>query len=123
MLKQKEIEKQDLEKEYLLGIIEVIDSFENKERSLLEKVAANPDAMKTVSSFNIIKKKLLALLSKYDVSHIEFPDNRLIIGLSKVVGTEPDPLKPDDHIISVIRHGYRRGQEVIREAELIIVKN
>lgn len=122
-LKKKELEKQDLMKEFFLEIIEVIDSYENKENSLLEKNSENPESIKIVNSFGVIKKKLINLLAKYGVTRVEFPDNRLIIGFSKVVGAEPDPTKKNDSIISIVRHGYIRGHEVIREAELIIVKN
>lgn len=122
-IKQKEIEKQDLTKDFLLGIIEIIDSFENKERSLLEKNQDIPESKKVIDNFGIIKKKMLNLLSRHGVTRIEFPENRLIVGFTKVIGTEPDITRKNDFIISIVRHGYIRGHELIREAELIIVKN
>ncbi len=122
-LKNKELEKQDLLKEFFLAIIEVVDSYENKENSLLEKIPSDSECIKIINSFAAIKKKLLNLLLKYGVTKVEFPENKLIIGFSKVVGTEPDPTKKNDSIISIVRNGYIRAHEVIREAELIIVKN
>lgn len=122
-LKNKELEKQDLMKEFFLAIIEVVDSYENKENSLLEKIPSDSECIKIINSFAAIKKKLLNLLLKYGVTKVEFPENKLIIGFSKVVGTEPDPTKNNDSIISIVRNGYIRAHEVIREAELIIVKN
>lgn len=122
-LKNKELEKQDLMKEFFLAIIEVVDSYENKETSMLEKLPADSECIKIINSFAAIKKKLINLLSKYGVTKVEFPENKLIIGFSKVVGTEPDPTKKNDSIISIVRNGYIRAHEVIREAELIIVKN
>lgn len=122
-LKNKELEKQDLMKEFFLAIIEVVDSYENKENSLLEKIPFDSECIKIINSFAAIKKKLLNLLLKYGVTKVEFPENKLIIGFSKVVGTEPDPTKNNDSIISIVRNGYIRAHEVIREAELIIVKN
>ena len=122
-LKNKELEKQDLMKEFFLAIIEVVDSYENKENSLLEKIPSDSECIKIINSFAAIKKKLLNLLLKYGVTKVEFPENKLIIGFSKVVGTEPDPTKKNDSIISIVRNGYIRAHEVIREAELIIVKN
>lgn len=122
-LKNKELEKQDLMKEFFLAIIEVVDSYENKENSLLEKIPSDSECIKIINSFSAIKKKLLNLLLKYGVTKVEFPENKLIIGFSKVVGTEPDPTKKNDSIISIVRNGYIRAHEVIREAELIIVKN
>lgn len=122
-IKQKDIEKQDLTKDFLLGIIEIIDSYENKERSLLEKNQDIPEAKKVIDNFGIIKKKMLNLLSSYGVTRIEFQENRMIVGFTKVIGTEPDMTRKNDSIISIVRHGYIRGHELIREAELIIVKN
>lgn len=123
LLKQKEIEKQDLTREFFLGIIDIIDSYENKESSLLEKNHDNPESIKMINNFKVIKKKLITLLEKFGVTKVEFPEDRLIIGFSKVVGTEPDPNKKNDSIVSIVRNGYIRAHEVIREAELIIVKN
>lgn len=122
-VKNLEIAKQDLMKEFILGIIEVIDSFENKENSLLTKYSSNDESNKIINSFSIIRKKLNILLENYGVTKITFPDNKLIVGFSKVVGTEPDMLKKNDSIISIVRNGYIRGHEVIREAEIIVVKN
>lgn len=123
ILKQKELEKQDLTKEFFLSIIDVIDSYENKERSLFDKYHDNNDATKLIESFSIIKKKMLNVLSKYGVTRIEFPENKMIMGFSKIIATEPDLERKNDSIISIVRHGYIRGHELIREAELIIVKN
>lgn len=122
-LKQKELEKQDLTKEFFLGIIDIIDSYENKERSLFDKHQGNQDATKIIESFSVIRKKLLSILLKYGVTRIEFPENKMIMGFSKIIETEPDLERKNDSIISVVRHGYIRGHELIREAELIIVKN
>lgn len=122
-LKQKETEKQDLTKEFFLGIIDIIDSYENKERSLFDKHQGSQDAAKIIESFGVIRKKMLSILSKYGVTRIEFPENKMIMGFSKIIDTEPDLNRKNDSIISVVRHGYIRGHELIREAELIIVKN
>jgi len=123
-VEQKENEKHDLLKEVSLKIIDVIDSFENS----AEWVAENDfdkveEARKTVSKFKIVHRKLLGLLKSYGVTKIEFPDSRLIVGLCDVVETEADSNRKNDEIISVIRNGYIRGKELIRPAQIIVVKN
>lgn len=123
VIKNNELEKHDLMKEFFLGIIDVIDSYENKENSLLFKFQAKSDYSNVINSFSAIKKKLTNLLAKYGVTKVVYPEGMLIIGFSKVVGTEPDETKKNDSIISIVRNGYIRGHEVIREAEIIIVKN
>ena len=122
-VKEKDLEKQDLMKDFFLSVIKIIDSFESKEENLTEKYVNNADAEKVIQSYSSIKKQLLNLLSKYGVTKLEFPENRLIVGFSKVVDTEPDQTKKNDTIIGVVKDGYIRGSELIREAEIIIVKN
>ncbi len=116
-------EKQDLMKDFFLSIIKIIDSFESKEENLTEKYISNTDAEKIIQSYRSIKTQLLNLLSKYGVTKLEFPENRLIVGFSKVVDTEPDQTKKNDTILEIVKNGYIRGSELIREAEIIIVKN
>lgn len=123
-IEQKENEKNDLLKDLSLKIIDVIDSFENSEEWVTENELSKIDeAKKAVSKFKIVHRKLLGLLREYGISKIEFPDNRLIVGLCEVVETEADSQKKNDDIISVIRNGYIRGKELIRPAQIIVVKN
>ena len=60
---------------------------------------------------------------KFGITKIDFPENKLIVGLCKVIDTEPDNKLPNDTIIEIVRNGYIHGKELIREAEVIIVKN
>lgn len=123
-VERKENEKHDLLKEISISIIDILDSFERIEESVIEKEYHKIDEVsKTVSRYKTIQKKLLGLLQKHGVTRIEFPDNRLIIGLCEVVETEADNNRKNDEIISVIRNGYIRGKELIRPAQIIVVKN
>jgi len=122
-VREKDLEKQDLMKDFFLGIIKVIDSFESKEDNLTEKFINQEPATLVIQSYSSIKKQLLNLLGKYGVTLLEFSENRLIVGYSKVVDTEPDQNKKNDTIINIVKNGYIRGSELIREAEIIIVKN
>lgn len=122
-VKELELEKQDIMKDFFLSIIKIIDRFENKEENLKEKHLGDEKATKVIKSYSSIKKQLLNILKKHGVTLLEFPENRLIVGFSKVVETEPDRTKNDDTIISIVKNGYIRGSELIREAELIVVKN
>ena len=123
-VERKENEKHDLLKEISISIIDILDSFERIEESVIEKEYHKIDEVsKTVSRYKTIQKKLLGLLQKHGVTKIEFPDNRLIVGLCEVVETEADNNRKNDEIISVIRNGYIRGKELIRPAQIIVVKN
>jgi molecular chaperone GrpE (heat shock protein) len=123
-IERKENEKHDLLKDISLNIIDIIDSFERIEESIIEKEYNKIDEVnKTTGRYRTIQKKLLGLLQKHGITKIEFPDNRLIVGLCEIVETEADSNRRNDEIISVIRNGYIRGKELIRPAQIIVVKN
>jgi len=123
-VEKKEHEKHDLLQDISLGIIDILDSFERVEESLSEKGQdKSEDAIKTINRYRTIQKKLINFLNKYGISKIEFPDNRLIVGLCEVVETEPDSYRKNDDIVSIVRSGYIRGKELIRAAQIIVVKN
>ena len=120
---EKERERQDQLRDFLLGQIELLDAMEQKEANLRERYQEAPEALKVVVSYGSIQKRLLRQLERYGVSRVTFPEDRLIVGLSKVVETEPDSARANDSIISIVSHGYMRGNTVLREAELIVVRN
>jgi molecular chaperone GrpE (heat shock protein) len=123
-IEEKELEKQDLLKEIASGIINIIDSFERLEES---DETQSPDSAESVvkikKRYQIIRTKLISLLQKYGINKIEFPENRLIVGLCEVVDTENDASQKNDEIVSIIKNGYIKDQELIRAAQVIIVKN
>ena len=123
-LEKKETEKHDQLKDIALGIIDILDSFERVEEGIIEKgMNNNEDVTKAMTRYKTIQKKLLNLLQKHGISKIEFPDNRLTVGLCEVLETEVDTNKKNDEIISIVRTGYIRGKELIRAAQIIVVKN
>lgn len=123
-VEQKELEKQDLLKEIALSIIDILDSFERIEERILEKgLNAITGVEKTMKRYSSIQKKLLNLLQQHGITKIEFPDNRLIIGLCEVVETEVDENRKNDEIFSIVKNGYIRGKELIRAAQVVVIKN
>lgn len=123
-IEKKEQEKHDQLKEISLGIIDTLDSFERVEEGLIEKTLDKvADANKIISRYKTIQKKLLSLLQKNGITKVEFSENKLIVGLCEVVETDADINRKNDEIISVIRSGYIRGNELIRAAQVIVVKN
>jgi molecular chaperone GrpE (heat shock protein) len=123
-VEQKEIEKNDLLKEMALGIIDIIDSCERLEEEIIEKGRnKSKDVSKIMKRYHTIHTKLLYLLQKNEVTKIEFPDNRLLIGACEIAGTAPDSARENDEIISIVRNGYMKGNELIRAAQIIVVKN
>ncbi len=123
-IEQRENEKHDLLKDLSLNIIDIIDSCEHIEEWVIENNYNEIDEVKiTNSRYKTIQRRLLGLLQRNGISKIEFPDNRLIVGICEVVETEADSNRKNDEIISIIRNGYIRGKELIRPAQIIVVKN
>ncbi len=121
---QKDLEKSDQLKALSLGIIDVVDSFQRIEENIAEKGLPNvEDVSKTMNRYKTIQKKLLNLLQKHGVQKINFPENKLIVGLCEVIDTEPDNSRQNDDIVSVVRNGYVKGEEVIRAAQVIVIRN
>ena len=123
-VERKNLEKHDQLKDISLGIIDAIDSFERADEAIKKKVLdKNDDLIKTINRYSIISKKLLNLLQKFGITRIAFPDNRLIVGLCEVIDTVADKDRKNDEIVSIIRNGYIRGNELIRAAQIVVVKN
>ena len=99
-LESKEIERQDLFKDIILGIIDAIDAYERVEESLIERgMDKNEENAKIINRYKTVQKKTLNLLNKYGVTKLEYPENKLIVGFSKIVETEPDSTRKNDEII------------------------
>jgi molecular chaperone GrpE (heat shock protein) len=123
-VEQLESEKNDQFLQLATGIITVMDTFEKLMKAVSKK-ALNKTAKgkKVFDRYKKVRNSLEELLLQFEISKITFPDNQLIAGLYKVVGTEADADKTDDTILSIVKSGYTRGTELIREAEVIVVKN
>ena len=116
----KERERQDQLRDFLLGQIELLDAMEQKDDNLRERYQEAPEALKVIVSYRFIQKRLLRQLERYGVSRVTFPEGRLIVGLSKVVETEPDSTKANDSIISIVSHGYMRGSTVLASVKSLV---
>jgi len=123
-IEQKELEKQDQLKEFALSIIDVLDSIENIESSMIERgLDKVEDVSKTMKRYNSVSKKLILILQKHGITRIDFSENMMIADYCEVIEKQPDILKKNDEIVSIVRNGYIRGKELIRAAQVIIIKN
>jgi len=123
-VKKKEIEIRDQLKDFALGIIDVLDSFERISENLIEKGLDNSeDGSRVMNRYNSIEKKLVRLLQRYNITRMSFPDNKLIVGWCIIKETVADSSKSNDEIVSVIKNGYVNGDQIIREADVITVRN
>lgn len=123
-VEKKELEKKDQFLDLIRGIIELADLYETLLKGLVEKeLDMSKDGGKCIRRFQSLYKEIQRLLKRKGVAIIEFPENQIIVGYTKIVDTEPDASRKDEEIISIVRNGYIYGKELIREAEVIAVKN
>ena len=118
-------EQSEGEKELYFELFEIVDSFENIYQTIENKESEwEKSVQRVMKSYRSIYKKIVRLLSERGVVEIEFPENKAIIGLCKVVDTRSDPEMENEKIITILRKGYKKESgEVIRPAEVITVLN
>lgn len=111
-------------REMLLDIVQIVDTFEKAEERIIErgwdKIEINEQPIKRLLT---AKKKTLSVLEKHNVSKITFENNIANDEACKTVDTEPDRNYPNNHIISIEKDGYKIGDDILRPAEVIVVKN
>ncbi len=107
-----------------LELVSVLDSFENVFNNLQDKEETfDKSTKRAMKSFRGIYRKLLRVMDESGVERLGFPDGKAEIGLCKVVETEPMTGAEEGAIISIVRNGYRRGERILRPAEVITVAN
>ena len=111
-------------KNVFLDILQIVDTFERAELSILERnLSTNDESKKSIERLLTAKKKTLSVLEKYGIAKIVFENNIAIDKYCKVVDVEPDDTHPNNYILSIENDGYLINQELLREAEVIVVKN
>ena len=116
----------DQKKEYALDLVSLVEAFDLKIGNLtqMENDAKLTDAEKKImKSFESILRKINRLLDKNNIKEIMFDENKIKLGLCKIIDTRPDPTKEDGTILHVMKKGYYIGDHVLCEAEIITVKN
>ena len=101
-----------------LAVIDVLDLIEMTQANQSFELEANASIV-----INKIRKRLLALLSKWGVQEIQFKEGRVEPGKARVLETEK---VVDDRvagsILKICRKGYACGERVIRPADVVTVE-
>lgn len=99
----------------LIDLLDLIDAFKKNE-PLCSEDKNNRVLFK-------IEKRLLQILAHLDTHEIEFPNNKISPGKTRVIETQESTgdVKTGE-IINICRKGYQRGDSVIRSADVIAVK-
>lgn len=116
---------QDTAEGVFLELVAVLDAFENVFVSLADKEKEfDKAAQRGMKSFRAIHRKVMRLLEEQGVVKIEFAEGEAapmefccVVETSEMAGWE------EGAVLSIIKQGYRRGERVLRPAEVITVAN
>ena len=112
------------QKQLLLDMLEVLDSFERVFANIEPREqAAERQARNWAGNFRTVKKVLENHLKKHGVVRIEAPEGKAVPGFHTVVETEPELDLDDGTIIEELQKGYLWQGKVLRAAQVIAVKN
>ncbi|NEX22978.1 nucleotide exchange factor GrpE [Thiorhodococcus mannitoliphagus] len=109
---------QDNETDLFLDLVGVLDAFENLFNNL-SLDTLDKSTKRAFKSVGAIQRKLTRLLEARGIARLEFPDGRAQVGRCKVIETRATDEVEEGTILAVVRNGYRRGEQVLRPAEVI----
>lgn len=112
----------DQENDLFLDLIGVLDAFENLFNNLPpadERESLDKSTKRAFKSVGAIHRKLGRLLQARGIEPLDFPDGRAQVGRCKVIETQATDEAEDGTILAVVRNGYRRGEQILRPAEVI----
>src|SRR5438270_8600596 len=101
---------------YIQRLLPVLDDFE---RALAN---AAPDQLESSwgKGIELVERNLRSLLAADDVQRIAAEGAEFDPREHEGVGRQPSTDVPEGHVLHVIRQGYRKGDRVIRPAQVII---
>src|SRR5260370_16250906 len=101
---------------YIQRLLPVLDDFE---RALAN---AAPDQLESSwgKGIELVERNLRSLLAADDVQRIAAEGAEFDPREHEGVGRQPSTSVPEGHVLHVIRQGYRKGDRVIRPAQVII---
>ena len=105
-------------------LIQIMDAFEKAEERIKDRgLDQDETSQKAIKQLLLAKRRTEAILEKYRITKIEFPNGIADDNFCEISGTVPDSDKPEGSIVSIGKNGYLRDGRLIRRAEVEIVKN
>lgn len=120
------LEKNDMEKNFMLDLISILDAFDIKFDVYKEKQndgQLTEEGIKIIESFRSIQRKVLRILEHYNIEEIKFIEGKVKPELCNIIDTKPDAEKANETILETLKKGYKINDKIIRKAEVITVKN
>jgi len=111
-------------KRLLLSIIEILDAFDRVFLSIQKKKDAIDRQMKKwIANFRTIRRMLSILLTEQGISVMETLGQDFDPRWHRISETVVDESKSDGDIVEEVQKGYFWSNQLLRKAEIIIVKN
>jgi molecular chaperone GrpE len=89
-----------------------------------ERTLANGSEAELQSSWGqgikLVERNLRNLLSSEGVERIEVENAEFDPRLHEALGSQPTADAPEGHVLHVVRQGYRKGDRVLRPAQVIV---
>ncbi len=101
---------------YIQRLLPVLDDFERAFSS------ASPDQLESNwgKGIQLVERNLRSLLAADDIQRITVEGAEFDPREHEAVGQQPSTDVPQGHVLHVVRPGYRKGDRVIRPAQVIV---
>jgi molecular chaperone GrpE len=101
---------------YLQRLLPVLDDFERALSS------ATPDDLESSwgKGISLVERNLRGLLTTDDVLRIEAEGAEFNPREHEAIGSQPSADVPEGHVLHVVRQGYRKGERILRPAQVIV---
>jgi molecular chaperone GrpE len=108
----------------LLNLLEVLDAFERVSRSIHAKQDLVSPQMKIwIGNYSTVRRLLERFLSEQGITRIEILDQTFDPQWHKVADIVADSTKSDGTITEEVKKGYVWHNQVLRKAEVVVVRN
>ncbi|HEX8966452.1 MAG TPA: nucleotide exchange factor GrpE, partial [Chloroflexota bacterium] len=102
----------------LLRLFPILDDF--------ERALANASPAELQSSWGqgvqLVERNLRGLLASEEVQRVDAEGVEFDPRQHEAVGSQPTPEAPEGRVLHVVRQGYRRGDRVLRPAQVIVAR-
>jgi len=101
---------------YLQRLLPVLDDFE---RAMANAAPADLESS-WGQGIGLVERNLRGLLAADDVQRIAAEGAEFDPREHEAVGSQPSEQVPEGHVLHVIRQGYRKGDRILRPAQVIV---
>ena len=109
----------DAERDRRAFLAELLDVVDNLDRAVAAGRTAT-DAAALLTGVELVQTQFLAHLGRLGVTRLEAEGQPFDPSLHDAITTTPADAAQDNHVVSVIKEGYRIGDEVLRPASVVV---